>query len=120
VFCELTSLLVLASSAPLVTQPDTKKRNGTSIQTQVSQVKDFVTCLLRGVSMSPNTVGRQITAQEYMAILPTLWMLLSSCDSVDDIDIICVLLDHARRASSAAAAKRPTVDFLVRLMLVGL
>jgi len=119
VFCELTSLLVLASSSPLVTQPGTKKRNGTSIQAQISQVKDFVTCLLRGVSMSPNTVGRQITAQEYMAMLPTLWMLMNSCDGVDeDMDIICVLLDHARRVSSAAAAKRPTVDFLVRLILL--
>ena len=124
VFCELTSLVVLACSAPLVTQPNAKKRNDTLIQTQISQVKDFVACLLRGVSMSPNTVGRQITALEYMALLPTLWMLLNSnldCGGVDeDIDIICVLLDHARRVSSAAAAKRPTVDFLVRLILVGL
>ena len=71
--------------------------------------------------MSPNTVERQITAQEYMTMLPTLWMLLNSCDGVDeDIDIICVLLDHARRVSSTAATKRPTVDFLVRLILVGL
>lgn len=118
--------MVLACSAPLVTQPqpNTKRRDGTSIQAQISRVKDFVACLLRGNSMSPNTVERQITAQEYIALLPTLWMLLNSdldCAGVDeDIDIICVLLDHARQVSSAAAAKRPTVDFLVRLILVGL
>ncbi|KAI9466113.1 hypothetical protein BJY52DRAFT_1182991 [Lactarius psammicola] len=122
IFCELTSLMVLACSTPPVTQSNTKKRGGMSIQTQISQVKDFVACLLRGVSMSPNTIGRQITAQEYMALLPTLWMLLNSnldCGGVDgDIDILCVLLDHARRVSSTAAAKRPTVDFLVRLILL--
>lgn len=122
VFCELTSLVVLTCSTSPVTQLNTKKRDGSSIQTQISQVKDFVTCLLRGVSMSPNTVGRQITAQEYMAMLPTLWVLLNSnldCDGVDeDVDILCVLLDHARHVSSTAAAKRPTVDFLVRLILL--
>jgi len=72
--------------------------------------------------MSPNTLGRQITAQEYMALLPTLWMILNSnlnCGGAnEDIDIICVLLDHARQVSSAAAVKRPTVDFLVRLILL--
>lgn len=116
--------MVLACSTSPVTQSNTKKRDGTSIQIQISQVKDFVSCLLRGVSMSPNTVGRQITAQEYMALVPTLWMLLNSnldCGGVDeDIDILCVLLDHARQVSSAAAAKRPTVDFLSRLILVSL
>lgn len=105
-------------------QPNTKRRDGTSIQAQISRVKAFVACLLRGNSMSPNTVGRQITAHEYIALLPTLWMLLNSdldcADADEDIDMICVLLDHARQVSSAAAAKRPTVDFLVRLILVGL
>ncbi|KAH9001362.1 hypothetical protein EDB92DRAFT_1788313 [Lactarius akahatsu] len=122
VFCELTSLMVLACSTPPVTQSNTKKRDGMSVQTQISQVKDFVACLLRGVSRSPNTIGRQITAQEYMALLPTLWMLLNSnldCGGVDeDIDILCVLLDHARQVSSTAAAKLPTVDFIVRLILL--
>ncbi|KAI9446545.1 hypothetical protein H4582DRAFT_2108197 [Lactarius indigo] len=102
IFCELTSLIVLACSTPLV--------------------KDFVACLLCGISRSPNTVGRQITAQEYMALLPTLWMLLNSnldyCGIDEDIDILCILLDHARQVSSTAAAKRPTVDFVVRLLLL--
>ena len=124
VFCELTSLMVLACSTSPVTQPNNKKRDGASIQAQISQVKEFVACLLRGVFMSPNTVGRNITAQEYRALLPTLWILLNSnldCGGVgEDIDILCVLLDHARKVSSTAAAKRPTVDFLVRLILVGL
>ncbi|KAH9063528.1 hypothetical protein EDB87DRAFT_1673571 [Lactarius vividus] len=121
VFCELTSLLVLACSAQPVVQSNSKKRDGTSVQAQISQVKDFVACLLRGVSRSPNTVGRQITAQEYMALLPTLWMLLNSnldCGADEDIDILCVLLDHARQVSSTAIAKRPTLDFVVRLILL--
>ena len=124
VFCELTSLMVLACSTLPVTPLNIKKRDSMSIQTQISQVKDFVASLLLGVSTSPNTVGRQITAQEYMALLPTLWMLLNGnlgCGGVGgDIDILCVLLDHARKVSSTAAVKRPTVDFIVRLILVGL
>ncbi len=59
-----------------------------------------------------------------MALVPTLWMLLNNnldySDAGEDIDILCVLLDHAQEVSSTSAAKRPTVDFLVRLILVGL
>jgi hypothetical protein len=116
-------MILACSTTPPVTQKP-NKRDSTSIQTQISQVKEFVAHLLRGVSVSPNTVGRHITAQEYMALFPTLWMLLNSNldrGGVDgDIGILCVLLDHARKVSSTAAAKLPTVDFLVRLILVGL
>lgn len=69
-------------------------------------------------------VGRHITAQEYVALLPTLWMLLNSnlehSDVDEGADILSTLLDHGLQVSSAAAVKRPTVDFLVRLILVGL
>jgi hypothetical protein len=52
-------------------------------------------------------------------------MLLSSdlkhgvTEEGENIDIFSVLLDHGLHVSSGAAAKRPTVDFLVRLLLVG-
>jgi pre-rRNA-processing protein IPI1 len=123
VFCELTSLLILAYSTQQVAPRNSKGRDSMSIEKLVSQVKSYVARLLRGASMSSHSVGRRITTQDYMALLPTVWMLLSSSLSHsgidEDIDTLGALLDHALQVSSAAAIKRSTVDFLVRLMLVG-
>jgi pre-rRNA-processing protein IPI1 len=123
VFCELTSLLILAYSTQPVGPTNSKKRDSMSVQKLVSQVKSYVARLLRRASMSSHTVGRRITAQDYMALLPTVWMLMNSNlahSGVDeDADTLDALLDHALQVSSAAAIKRPTVDFLVRLILVG-
>ena len=94
-----------------------------SIQKQVSQVQSYVARLLRGASISSYTVARRITAQDYMAVLPTIWMLLNSNlahGGVDeDVDTLSALLDHALQVSSTATAKQVTVNFLVRLILVG-
>jgi hypothetical protein len=62
-----------------------------------------------------------MTAQDYVALLPTVWMLLNSnpeYHDVNDATTLGALLDHGLQVSSAAATKRPTVDFLVRLILV--
>ncbi|KAI0256601.1 hypothetical protein BJV78DRAFT_292526 [Lactifluus subvellereus] len=121
-FCELTSLLILAYSTQHVAPSNSKKRDGMSIQKQVSQVQSYVARMLRGASISSHTVARRITAQDYMAVLPTIWMLLNSNlvhSGVDeDVDTLSALLDHALQVSSTATAKRATVDFLVRLILL--
>ena len=124
VFCELTSLLILAYTTPHLAPSNPKRRDGNSIPMQVSLVKDYIARLLSGISMSSHMVGRYITAQDYVALLPTLWMLLNSnmehSDGDEDADTFGALLDHGLQVSSAAAVKCPTVDFLVRLILVGI
>ena len=69
-------------------------------------------------------VGRHISAQDYVALLPTLWMLLNSNieHSSEDggADTLSALLDHGLQVSSTATVKLPTIEFLVRLVLVGL
>jgi pre-rRNA-processing protein IPI1 len=115
VFCELTSLLILAYTT-------SKESDDNPIPIQISQVKDYVARLLSGVSISSHTVARPMTAQDYVALLPTVWMLLNSNLEHDDgnggAGTLGALLDHGLQVSSAAATKRPTVDFLVRLILV--
>jgi len=122
IYCELTSLLILAYTTQDVTLSSTKRRDSRSLQVQISQVRDYVARLLSGVQMAPHLVGRPITAQDYIALFPTLWTLLNSKSEhtgVDDgVDILRALLDHGLQVSSTAAAKRPTVDFLARLILV--
>jgi hypothetical protein len=122
IYCELTSLIILAYTTRDVILSNTKRRDGRSLRIQISQVKDYVARLLSGVQMASHLVGRPITAQDYVALFPTLWMLLNSMSEHSDVDngvdIFRALLDHSMQVSSAAAAKRPTVDFLARLTLV--
>jgi len=55
-------------------------------------------------------------------LLPTVWTLLNSNLENHGVDegagILSALLDHGLQVSSAAATKRPTVDFFVRLILL--
>lgn len=124
VYCELTSLLILTHASQHVAPSNSKRRDGNSITMQTSQVKDYIARLLSGVSLSTHMVGRHITAQDYVALLPTLWMLLNSNVEHNDedggADTLSALLDHGLQVSSTATAKRPTADFLARLILVGL
>lgn len=122
IFCELTSLVILAHTTHHTAPSNSKRRDSNSIPTQISQVKNYVARLLSGVSISSHTVARPITAQDYIALLPTVWMLLNSNQEYHDLDegasTLSALLDHGLQVSSTAAAKRPTVDFFVRLILV--
>jgi len=120
VYCELTSLLILTHTTQHVAPSNSKRRDGNSITVQTSQVKDYIARLMSGVSLSTHMVGRHISAQDYAALLPTLWMLLNSNvehNSEDgSADTLSALLDHGLQVSSTAAVKRPTVDFLARLI----
>ena len=122
VFCELTSLLILAYTTQHTSSSSSKKGDDNPIPIQTSQVKDYVARLLSGVSISSHTVARPIAAHDYVALLPTVWMLLNSSLEHHDVSegagILDALLDHGLQVSSAAATKRPTVDFLARLVLV--
>lgn len=99
-----------------------KKSDDNPIPIQISQVKDYVARLLSGVSISSHTVARPMTAPDYVALLPTVWMLLNNNIEHHDVNegagTLGALLDHGLQVSSASATKRPTVDFLVRLILV--
>jgi pre-rRNA-processing protein IPI1 len=122
VYCELTSLLILTHTTQHVAPSNSKRRDGNTIAIQTSQVKDYIARLLSGISLSTHMAGRHITAQDYVALLPTLWILINSSvkhDSEDGgADTLSVLLDHGLQVSSTAAVKRPTADFLARLILV--
>jgi pre-rRNA-processing protein IPI1 len=122
VFCELTSILILAYTNQHISSSTSKKNDDNPIPIQISQVKDYVARLLSGASISSHMVARPMTAQDYVALLPTVWMLLNSNLEHDDVNggegTLGALLDHGLQVSSAAATKRPTVDFLARLILV--
>ncbi|KAF9822049.1 hypothetical protein IEO21_00043 [Rhodonia placenta] len=141
VFCELTSFLILATSPvgphprhPQVVQGKTHHRGKfhpsgpleSSPPLQTSNVRDYVVQLLRGeasAGSSQSSVSRPITPAAYSALLPTIWSLLNSASTTVGADstsraVLRIVVEHAIKASSTSVVKRPTIDFLARLVLL--
>lgn len=99
---------------------------------QLSHVSNYVVHLLSGEpsSSQPNALGRHISTQAYIALMPTIWSLVNNPsngltvpdgidDGGDDIrSVLAAVLAHATKCSSTSAVKRPAVEFVSRLVLV--
>lgn len=59
----------------------------------------------------------------YMALLPTIWSLLNQpSPNARQIssNVLRAMLEHATKTSSKSAVKKPTLEFVARLVLVSL
>ncbi|PPQ88648.1 hypothetical protein CVT25_010224 [Psilocybe cyanescens] len=131
IFCELTSLAVNASQIES-SQPNQKRkaRKGPShtsshkakASLQTERVTQYITRRLRGEAASSAQIGVPINPTAYRALLPTIWALIGSAGTSADEsnEVIHAALDHALKVSSKSACKRLTVEFVARLMLLGL
>ncbi|KAI0080104.1 hypothetical protein K474DRAFT_1727562 [Panus rudis PR-1116 ss-1] len=138
IYCELTSLLVLASPQQPSPQgepqnPKTRanknKKPATSnsanariTSLQVDRVKEYVIRLLHGEPPSGTGSGlpRPITAAAYTSLLPTIWALLnhSALEQEPSNGLLAAVVEHATKISSTSAVKRHSLDFLGRLVLL--
>jgi pre-rRNA-processing protein IPI1 len=78
------------------------------------RVSDYVIQLLRGESAS---VSRPLAPAAYVALLPTIWALLSTSQGMAS-PVLEAVVEHAVHVSSKSALKRWTVEFMARLVLV--
>jgi pre-rRNA-processing protein IPI1 len=100
---------------------------------QLPAVTAHIIRLLRGEPApgSSGTMARPISAQAYIAVLPSLWALINvpatrqaskqpkRDEDVSGVeDVLRAALEHALRASSASAVKQASVEFIGRLVLV--
>ncbi|ETW87294.1 hypothetical protein HETIRDRAFT_59338 [Heterobasidion irregulare TC 32-1] len=124
IYCELTSLLVLASAQHPEKPPTTRGKariTGPALagasSLRVERVGEYVVAVLRGEALSSHTVARPIPAQAYIALLPTIWSLLNSTPELSG-PVLEATIDHAMRCPSMSAVKRSTVEFVSRLVLL--
>ncbi|KAH8102453.1 hypothetical protein BXZ70DRAFT_1063256 [Cristinia sonorae] len=137
-FCELSSLLVIATSSSKTPHPPQRrapigrnaaKRPASSVVPQVNgaplqveRVKSYVIHLLRGElprgSNTQNALPHPITHATYLALAPTIWAFISTSEQGQTDELLVALLDHAIRVSSGSAVKKATVDFLGLLSLL--
>ncbi|KAK0465092.1 uncharacterized protein EV420DRAFT_1759822 [Desarmillaria tabescens] len=121
VYCELTSLLVLTSrdaGSPLRSrQQRPSKTDNSKLSIQNDIVCDYVLRELSGGNVSPNQVPRSLTSAAYTSLTPTMWSLINT-PSQSSNGVFGAVLEHGTVVSAKSALKKPTVDFISRLILM--
>ncbi|KAF9242864.1 hypothetical protein BU15DRAFT_72514 [Melanogaster broomeanus] len=135
IYCELTSLLVLVSpqsSAGKVRHantrprpqrqkaPSTSPKGDAKLNVQAGLVSSYVIRLLRGEGELGVQLPRPVSPTVYAALLPTIWALLNQVGALGDEPsmVLSATLDHALRTTTSSAAKRLTIEFVARLLLL--
>jgi pre-rRNA-processing protein IPI1 len=136
IFCELTSFLVLTSQTQLSIRmtrggnsrqvhrshsQSTNFKDNLSIQTE--RVSEYVIQLLRGEAVATSQLGHSLTPASYIALLPTIWSLLNNPTWIHrDLSnsVLQAILDHAFKVASKSALKKPTIEFVARVVLVSM
>ncbi|KAK0208276.1 hypothetical protein DFS33DRAFT_1379816 [Desarmillaria ectypa] len=121
VYCELTSLLVLTSrdaGSPLRSrQQRPSKTDNSKLSIQNDIVCDYVLRELSGGNEAPNQVPRSLTSAAYTSLTPTIWSLINT-PSQSSNGVFGAVLEHGTIVSAKSALKKPTVDFISRLILM--
>ena len=150
IYCELFSLqsLIYASGSdrqeeprggPLakrrkLNHPNSKANNagsgkkGAAAAKQIDRVRDYVIKSLRGIvsqgssTASSYPLGQSLTAQTYIALLPTIFWLLECRNDEEDSspssEVLMAVIEHAKKAGSLSGVKLPATEFVSRLILV--
>ena len=130
IYCELYSLRSMALSAQTDLQAHNQRGNAMhkrrklnrredqpptgrmNIDSQARRVREYVVRCLRGqaapgASGGNRPLGSVLTAQNYTALLPTLWWLLNQTnDYLDGVpEVLLAILEHARKCGSKSSAK---------------
>ena len=90
-------------------------------QAQINRVSQYIVDTLKGkgVGQPVSALSRPMSAAAYSSILPTVWTLLNSTDTLYAEAILGAVIEHAMQSSSPSAVKKRTIEFLGRLVLVG-
>lgn len=88
---------------------------------QAERVSEYVVKLLRGEPSSGMQLGRPLTPEAYIALLPSIWSLLnqpSLNEKEMSAEVLQATLEHATKASPKSAVKKAAIEFVARLALV--
>jgi len=128
-YCELTSLLVLASQASLSSKGKARVAND-KLTAQAQRVAEYVVKALKGELVSASQpMGQTLSASAYASLLPTIWSLinqphggLGQIQSLRDPDVsrtvLQAVLEHYSHTGFGSAVKKAAAEFIARLFLL--
>ncbi|RDB28596.1 Testis-expressed sequence 10 protein [Hypsizygus marmoreus] len=133
IFCELSSLLVLTTheeSSRLTRRGRIRQKSrallhpthsNNTLSIQTLRVNEYILQLLRGEPVSSSQLGKPLTPAAYSALLPAIWALLNDA-TLDHREVsnamLLAILEHSVKTSSKSALKKPTLEFISRLLLL--
>ena len=131
IFCELVSLQTLTGGHHGVSHRTSRGRSRTTNpsilgstnawSTQTLRVGDYILQLLRGEGVTPSQLGKPLTRDAYIALLPSIWALLNSTrEDLHEMSVAVLhsIIDLSIRTSCKSALKTLTIEFIARLVLV--
>jgi pre-rRNA-processing protein IPI1 len=131
IFCELTSLLMLANqfnASPNATSGPRRRTashprqnvvEGVVPDSQVDAVREYIFRLFRTGSSSSSAIGRPLSSSVYTLLLPTIWCLMNAeQDGEATNEALQVVVEHAIRTSSTSQVKKASIEFVGRIVLV--
>ncbi|KAI4528833.1 hypothetical protein K525DRAFT_284356 [Schizophyllum commune Loenen D] len=113
-YCELASLIALATGPDAASQTRPPKKKDT-LTAQTERVRTYIIQVLHGEPVAGQQLARALSPSAYTALLPTVWSLLNAPEADD---VLAALLDHAISVPSKTPLKLPTVAFVGRLVLL--
>ncbi|KAL1670606.1 hypothetical protein GGF50DRAFT_93474 [Schizophyllum commune] len=113
-YCELASLIALATGPDAASQTRRPKKKDT-LTAQTERVRTYIIQVLHGEPVAGQQLARALSPSAYTALLPTVWSLLNAPEADD---VLAALLDHAISVPSKTPLKLPTVAFVGRLVLL--
>uniref|UniRef100_D8PQT0 Pre-rRNA-processing protein n=1 Tax=Schizophyllum commune (strain H4-8 / FGSC 9210) TaxID=578458 RepID=D8PQT0_SCHCM len=113
-YCELASLIALATGPDASSQTRRSKKKDT-LTAQTERVRTYIIQLLHGEPVAGQQLARALSPSAYTALLPTVWSLLNAPEADD---VLAALLDHAISVPSKTPLKLSTVAFVGRLVLL--
>lgn len=118
IFCELIALTLNASGR----LPQKRKARMLSSASFTERVTEYIIRRLRTEEGSVGQLSTSISPAAYHALLPTIWAFITSpaLSPHQSEELIHATLDHALKATPKSACKRLTLEFVGRLMLLGL
>ncbi|KAK2461854.1 hypothetical protein APHAL10511_006317 [Amanita phalloides] len=123
IFCELVALHRFAmdnSDSARRKQKSPSGHESDALSKCMASVSDYIVRLLRGEALSSVQVGRSLTPDAYVTLEPAIWFLLDShfLGCAEQQEIFNAIIDHGLKTPSRSATKRPSIEFIARLILL--
>lgn len=109
------------------TKPNTRTASSTQ-SSHIARVTEYIVGRLRS---SSTPLSSPISHASYTSLLPTIWALISATPHTTPVagaktntnrhnanELLHATLDHATKVGSKSSCKRPTIEFVSRLILV--
>ncbi|KAF8622888.1 hypothetical protein AX15_006653 [Amanita polypyramis BW_CC] len=129
IFCELAALHKFAVDGDPRTPQNSAKRKQKppsghvhdALPNRATLVSEYIVRLLDREALSSTQLAHSVTPTAYLSLAPAIWLLLDSHaigHAEQQYQVLNAVIDHSLKTPSKSATKRPSIEFVARLILL--